>query len=216
LSLEQIQAETRIPLAHLQAMEQGRLELVPEGPWRQGYLNLYRRRLGLDEAPVEEEPPDDTSIPTPRVRRPSVAPVQGRVPPVPLWGVRFVALGASVGLFALIAWRVLSEGAPHRAAPETGDPVAATEPVTDGPDQKVQIRALLRAKIQARVDGEVVLHRVLEPDEEVDLAGDERIEIDLPSPECARITWNGELVVPQGRQDQPRRLVFVDDVGPAD
>ena len=27
--------------------------------------------------------------------------------------------------------------------------------------------------------------------------------------------WNDEVIVPQGLQDHPRTLVFVDDVGPA-
>ena len=45
----------------------------------------------------------------------------------------------------------------------------------------------------------------------IELAARERLEVELTAIGDVKLEWNGEAVVPQGRQDAPRRLVFIDD-----
>lgn len=48
ITLEQISAETRIPVRQLQAIEQGNLQHLPEPVYIQGFLRRYADAIGLD------------------------------------------------------------------------------------------------------------------------------------------------------------------------
>ncbi len=79
LSLEQVAASTRIPLAHLQAIEADRLDDLPAGPYAVAYLRTLEKLLGTPaaresgagQAPAGRsaqgarlpEPPDRVSLP---------------------------------------------------------------------------------------------------------------------------------------------------------
>lgn len=195
LTLEQVQAETRIPIAHLRAIEDGRPDLLPDGPFRAGWVRAYRERLGLD-------PDGDDGI---AAAVAAEMPVGGPTSRVPLWVVRVVAASAFVGLLAMAVWRVRQLDLPSDA-PEDAAAAAIA-------DQHLRIRALKVAPLRVIVDGEVAVDRTLAPGEEVAVDGRDRVEIDVPSCDAVKISWNDDAVVPQGRQDLPRRLVFVDDGG---
>jgi transcriptional regulator with XRE-family HTH domain len=49
ISLKQISEETRIGVRFLEALEEGRLEVIPGEFYRRSYLRSYARYLGLDE-----------------------------------------------------------------------------------------------------------------------------------------------------------------------
>lgn len=190
LSLEQMHAETRIPLEHLRAIEEGRLSDLPEGPWRTAWVRAYEARIGAD--------PDAHDAPEP----PHVA----ARPSVPLWLVQTVAVVAGVALISGIAWQVMHGFGP---GPTSHDPGAPAGP----PDQHVTVQAARNgAQVKIVVDGEEVVDRTLANGEVVEVAGHRRVEVHLSAVEAARVTWNGETIVPQGRQDEARRLVFVDDL----
>jgi cytoskeletal protein RodZ len=50
LTLQQISSETKIPFRHLDALEHGRLNAVPAGPYRRGEIRAYAEVVGLDKA----------------------------------------------------------------------------------------------------------------------------------------------------------------------
>lgn len=193
LTLEQVQKDTRIPLAHLAAIEEGRLEDLPEGPWRDAYVRAYRERLGL--AP-DAAPDEDVPVPAPPGR-------------VPLAAVRIVAGAAVLSLLGLVAWQLRPEELPL----DLGDGSGSV--ASDEPDQLVKVRANREVRLRILVDGAVAVERTLANGEQVEVAGKDRVEIELPAAEAARIEYNGDVVTPQGRQDEPRRIVFVDDAGGA-
>ena len=200
LTLEELAAETRIPLAVLEAFDEGRIDDVPAGPRRDGSIRLLRQRLGLDPDAAEDEP---APLPTPSR--------------VPLWVVRTLAIGSSLAMLLAIGWQVHQVGLPNAllsARSEREVPVAAGD--TDAlpiRDDDVKIHALARGPIRVIVDGKVALERKLDVGEDASFGG-KRVEVDVAAASDVRIVWRGEPVSPQGRQDRSRKLVFVDDASP--
>jgi transcriptional regulator with XRE-family HTH domain len=193
LSLDEISVTTRIPVAHLRAIELERPQDLPEGPYAAAYARLLHEHLDLrvadDEvasARVAEEAPEER-----------VAGVG-----VPLGLVRALAAMSALTLTVLIGVRSWQQFVPER------------EVIAVVPDQHVEVTARRSGHLRAIVDG-VVLHDDLLPGgQSVSFDGHERVELRLSSTSAFQVAWNGETLVPQGLQDHPRTLVFVDDVGP--
>jgi hypothetical protein len=122
-------------------------------------------------------------------------------------------------LLGIVGWRV-------SAGLRTGEveaPLADAPPgalASDALDQALTIRAVRDVAVRVIVDGEVAFEGTIRAQDEEGQAARlepflarDRIEVEVPAVEAVRLTWNGTSVVPQGRQDVPRRLVFIDDVG---
>ena len=182
LTLEAASELTRISVEHLRALEEGALERLPAGPYREGYLRTYSAALGEEVSVTEASP----------VRAPE------RVS----WPIQQAVVGGIVAAFLVVGGWQISRLAPRA---EQASTIAAA------PDQHVTVQAQKEGRIRILVDGEVVVDRRVQPGESLEVAGHDRVEIDLPSVETARVHYNGDAVVPQGRQDAPRRLVFIDD-----
>jgi hypothetical protein len=180
---------TRIPVSHLKSLEDGRPEDLPEGPYARAYLETYQQYLGLDLMAdgllvVEHDEPTSALERT------------------PLRTVRWIASLMAVLFFSVLGWQIWDLEAARRPA-ET----AAL------PDQLVHIVARRNTHIEILVDGVSTVDRRIAGGETVDAEGHNRVEVYLPATENARIEYNGSVVVPQGRQDLPRKLVFIDDLG---
>ena len=176
----------RLDPRHLAALEAGDLDALPEGPFATGWLRDYRIHLGLE---VEDTAPL-------AVRR--LDPDR-----VPLWAVRTIAGGTALAALLLAGFYLL---------PRNHDPVSTAEPAQLAADQHVSVTARVNLPLTILVDGAVVYDGVLPGGEEVSVSGHSRVDVHLRASESARVRYNGELIEPQGRQDLPRRLVFVDDV----
>ncbi len=191
LSLDEVAIATRIPVAHLKAIELERPQDLPEGPYAQAYVRVLREHLQI-QGPSSEVVQE--------AERQEVVEVSG--PIVPLAMVRAVA-GVSalavVSTVAVLSWQ--------RFVPERPEVVVV-------PDQKLVVTARRSERLRAVVDGQVVHDGVLPGGQAVELLGHERVEVTVASTAAFVVEWNGEVVVPQGLQDHPRTLVFVDDVGP--
>ncbi|HHO51217.1 MAG TPA: hypothetical protein ENK18_10175 [Deltaproteobacteria bacterium] len=188
LSLLDLAAATRIPVTYLEALEEGRLHEIPSGPYASGYLRAVYSHLGVQEEMLSELDPD-----------PSVVPPQG----APLALVRGMALVSVLALAVLLGsalWQRL------------GFEVEAVPPGLE-PDQLLSVSARRATHLRAVIDGGRVSEHALAEGEQLELKGIERIEIELEAINHVRLRWNDENVVPQGLQDAPRRLVFLDDAG---
>ena len=185
LTIEEVSRDTRIATEHLLALEEGRPNDIPTGPYAQMYLRAYQEYLGLEPVAPDalwsaEEPPES--------RGPS------------LWVVRVLAAGACLALLALIGWQLGYRNG------------IGTEAAKKAPDQHLHIVARRNTDLKILVDDKVVLDRRLAGGEEVNVAGHDRVELHMAATQDARVEYNGNLIVPQGRQDVPRRLVFIDDL----
>jgi helix-turn-helix protein len=186
-TLQQVAQATRIPLAHLEAIEDDQLDQLPAGPYAAAYNRALCHHLGL-EVSASEDPPTT-----------AITPPQG----APLWVVRAMAI-ASVVMLALLLLSLLWQRVSPRLSPLA---------LTSHPDQQLAILARHPTKLQVRVDGDTVLDRALKEGEKVSFLGRDTIEVDLRAISDVKLEWNGAVVVPQGRQDVPRTLRFVDDGG---
>lgn len=191
LSLDEVAIATRIPVAHLKAIELERPQDLPAGPYAQAYARALMDHLelelseegGIQEAHAEVEAPvESPAMPLGVVR------VVG--------GVSAVAVVATVGV---LSWM--------RFVPERPEVVVV-------PDQHLTVTARRSGKLRAEVDGEVVHDGVLPGGQSVELVGHERVAVTVDSTSAFVFAWNDEVIVPQGLQDHPRTLVFIDDVGP--
>jgi transcriptional regulator with XRE-family HTH domain len=188
LTLDAVASATRISVAHLEALEEDRLDDLPPGPYAGAYLRAVCHELGLDD-PLELGD-DITPIPA--------EPPQG----APLWLVRALAglsLLALLALLASLAW--------ERVGPSLAMPVARA------PDQHLRVAAQRPTRLRVEVDGEPALDRRVERGEKLSFHAADRLAIRVEATSHVRLEWNGAVLVPQGRQDVPRELVFVDDRG---
>ncbi|MGB2988513.1 MAG: helix-turn-helix domain-containing protein [Candidatus Zixiibacteriota bacterium] len=173
LDLVNISEELKVKLDYLQAMEQGRFDLLPSGFYRRSFLKAYAEYLKLDMDEMlrvldEEEAalgkggakpltmPKIPLVETPReetIQKP--APVQGLCPPVrppprgtPASFAFAVFLGLIIGAACLIFLFKGGEGEYHEAA--TGLSMAETESlevIPEPPDTMELFMRLLDEKI---------------------------------------------------------------------
>jgi transcriptional regulator with XRE-family HTH domain len=193
LSVEDAARATRIPVAHVDAIEAGRFDDLPEGPYRAGLLRAYAAWLDVTPDPAVLD---------------RLAAEAGEAPPprTPLWAIRILAAGLCVVLLAAVVWTLRRD-----LLPVTSEAPAIAP---NAPDQRVSVLARRTTHLRVLVDGAVVLDRAVPGGERVEVAGHRSVEVALEGADAARVEYNGELVVPQGRQDLPRRLVFIDDLDP--
>ena len=105
ISLKQISDDTRIGVRFLEALEEGRLELIPGEFYRRSYLRAYARYLGLDEdRAVNAYIFSQNERPAPETESPDAGSLS-----VPFW-LPWVGIGAVVLMGAI--WVVSSEPAP--------------------------------------------------------------------------------------------------------
>ncbi len=231
-TLEEARDTLKISVAHLDAIERGQLDRLPDGPVRDGFVRQYSgwvEALGPDAS--ETLVPDADAPSAAAVDRPSVAeddpsshgiaeaeyrgdddeaaPPEPPPSAIPLAAVRVIAIVSASALILLGSWQLWNQTLP---AMEAKLPDAAPA-APSSPDQQVTISAERAAKLRVVVDGQVALDRQLSPGEKLDFVGRDRVEVDIPGAEAVKVVYNGETISPQGRQDEPRRLVFVDDLG---
>ena len=183
--LSDIAAQTRVPLRHLTAIEEGMHDNLPALPYTIGFVKSYARAVGMDPDEAAHQFRQETTI-SPREPTVMIAPIdQRRTPPKSA-----MLLGAGlVGLVVLIAilWSAGLFGGPNDVADPEFDPLtsetevataigaeeeapdAAPEPqqtaeaaVLSGP---IVVRADEEAWVRIRGGGETLLMRVMQPGE---------------------------------------------------
>lgn len=189
-TIEELAAATRIPAGHIEALEDGRIEEIPAGPYAAAYVRALATELGIEVSRSEEPPPR-------------------AVPPggAPLWVVRALAVSSLFALFVVIASWAWERAQRVIDAPRV---ISAT------PDQELIVAARRSTRVKVLVDGAVALDGELSGGERHTFAAKDRVEVEVAELSALGLRWNGVDLVPQGVQDAPRRLVFVDDVGGAD
>jgi hypothetical protein len=194
LTLDTVADRTGLPVAHVEALEDARVEDLPAGPYVGAYYRLVQGVVGGgpdDVDPTLPEPP--------------------REPWLPLWAVRSVAFSSIAALLGVFAWQVQSGGLAG-AVDVAEDMVASRD--AHGPDQVLALTARREGRFRIEVDGDVVFDGVLPPGETRTFEANAEIAVELSGAEDARLEYNGQPIVPQGRQGVPRRLVFIDDLSP--
>jgi cytoskeletal protein RodZ len=182
LSFDDVARLARIPARYVKALEEGDLEALPVGPFRNGYRRQYLEFLGLDEQDL---------VRTERAQLPEVPAVR-----LALGGFAVTALlviGLRVGASA-VDW---IEASPQQTV--AADPVGS---------QVVAVRAVDATTIGVRIDDAERETVPMAPNETRVLRGRLRVEIDAQDLTRVVVTYNGERVEPLGNISRGRRLVF--------
>jgi transcriptional regulator with XRE-family HTH domain len=185
LSVAEVSEATGIPVEHVEALEEDRHADLPPGPYASAYERTLGKYLGLSTTP------------------PAGAPAEGSERrSAPLWVVRALALASMVALFALLAL-----SARERLQGMTGRRAGGSQAI----DQHLEVVAKATTRLVVRADGAPVLDRTVAGGEELVFDARDSLEIEVPRVSDVSLRWNGEILVPQGRQDSPRLIVLVDD-----
>ena len=88
----------------------------------------------------------------------------------------------------------------------------STEPVPAGGDQILKVHVRKTGRFLVTVDNAVVLDERVEEGARMTFLADSTIEMQLPGVGFVHLEYNGRTIVPQGLQNQPRTLRFLDDL----
>jgi transcriptional regulator with XRE-family HTH domain len=199
-SMGEVCRRTRIPEAHLAALEEGRDHELPPGPYAAGYRRTLEELYG-SPAPQAPGPPQVEAHDA--AEAPPTSTATSPRPTVPLGALRIFAGAAAVGLVLAMAWQMSSTLAAREA-------VVVVVPA----DQKLRVKMRRSGRVRVEVDGAQVLDRVVPGGEELVFEASDEIAVELQTMASAQLWFNGDRVRPQGRQDTARRLVFRDSDAP--
>lgn len=189
LTLDEVSLATRLSVEWLSALEENRPADLPGEPYRSAYLRMYREALELGPPPeVTETEPELT------VGERSAPPVRGRA----LMGL---LVGAAALILAAGVWLAYTAPDEEIEAPSASEGAQTVRIQALKPGQRVSVRA----------DGELVFEGALPTEEASEFSARKRLEIAVPAVGAVRLRHNGAVITPQGRQDTPRNLVFLDD-----
>lgn len=135
LELAHVAAETRIPLRHLEAIEQGNFESLPSRAYAIGFSRTFAKAVGLDEVAITDALRGELADGTMRRSTPSSVMEPGdpaRLPSAGLaWAAAFAALLLMVGAFAF--YNAYFGAGTEPGSLLTPAPAAGTKPVAAKP-----------------------------------------------------------------------------------
>ncbi len=228
ITLEQVHAETRIPVRYLQALEEERFEAFPAVTYARGFLRTYAQFLELDPesllvhlpAPVSSLPPSALSPARTPVRPARQKPRWRRLLQ---WSVTALTVGLLVvGYVAYREFRAFLESTSPSAPsafleskPTPAPPVQVLSPAPSPPTPE-EVRVALEAEdvswVRVVVDGRRVFEGFLRTGERREWSGRSRIHVVLGNAGGVRVEVNGrDLGRLGGRGEVVRRTFTVRD-----
>ncbi len=206
LSLEEVASQTRIPLRHLESLEQADWDKLPAPTYSIGFAKSYASAVGLDRSEIGEQLRSEMGGQRPERAPPEVFQPADPARTMPRWLV-LSALGAILLLVVVMSWlsnRSLEPPEPSVAAPEAGTPAG---PVASAPAQPqpqpaggpVVLTATAPAWIQVTDQGRTLYEGELAPGQSFPVPQTATAPtLRVGAPEALRITVGGATVPPVG------------------
>lgn len=218
MSLAEIAERTRVPIRHLEGIENSDFSALPSPTYAVGFAKAYARVVGLDEALIGREVRGQRTATAPMTQyQPYEAPDPKRLPPRGLAiGAALVALLAVV-VFGLVYGSTLFQGGGSQPVPAAADvepTAAAPTPVAAAPAAPANGQVVLSAN-------DVVWLRIYTPDKtlyEAEMKPGDRYEIpadavkpmiNVGRPDKLSVTVNGSAVTPLGTGERAIKDVEV-------
>ncbi len=221
IDLREVAEATKISVRFLQALENGRIDILPGGIFPRAFVRQYAAYLGLDPERTVAEFMYANIGAEPVPAAPRVAPVT-RTRPVPL-GLALAALAVLV--LALLAWRHLRAGAAEprveaRPAPVAqttfpGDrvfpPPTATPPAVLAPTEglMLELTANKECWVAVQADGVRVIDRVLAQGETQRFHAHREIVLSVGNAGGVAFRINGRNGVALGKDGEVRRNIVI-------
>jgi cytoskeletal protein RodZ len=197
---------TKISVRFLQALENGRLDILPGGIFPRAFVRQYAAYLGLDPERTVAEFMYQSGVAEKVEATPHVAPVR-RKRPMPV-GIVLAALAALV--VVLLVWQGLrgagTDPSDRVFPPPTAPPPASLAP-TDGLVLEIVARQACWVAVQA--DGVRVIDRVLAQGEKHRLDARREIVLSVGNAGGIAFTINGRNGVALGRDGEVRRNIVI-------
>lgn len=156
LTLEHIAAETRIPIRHLEVIEEGDFEALPSRTYAIGFARSYARSIGVDEAAIADQVRAELGDTGPRYSSITSEMEPGDPAKLPsgalVWFGGFAALLLAIGL---VAFASTFFGAGEGPGSLLGEEEQIAQAQTPGPEQP-QDAATSSARPQPGEEGQVV------------------------------------------------------------
>lgn len=207
LSLEDVASETRVPLRHLESLEQGDWDKLPAPTYTIGFAKSYAGAVGLDRAEIGEQLRSEMGG-----TRPDSATVEHFEPAdpartMPKWVV-FAAIAALVAIVLFFTWsrdREL-EGEPQAAEETVAEAPQAAPPPAPDPQQgqvaanaPVVLTATGEAWIRVSDQGRTLFEGVLQPGQRYEVPQTATAPVlRAGAPEALRINVGNAVAPPVG------------------
>ncbi|WP_380783736.1 helix-turn-helix domain-containing protein [Sphingomonas sp. R86520] len=223
LSVADIAARTRVPLRHLEAIEQSDYSALPSSTYAVGFTRAYARAVGIDEVHIAQLVRVDVA----KMRRktPEYEPYEMTDPSrVPSRGLAVVALGLAIAVLVLVGlWYgtdmfrgsssstsvavPVSATGPNPAA-QTAQPVPASATPTTG-----QVTLTASDEVWMRVydaDNKTLYLGTMKPGDKFDVPRDAKDPmINIGRADKLAVTLNGAAVPPLGTGERAIKDVRV-------
>lgn len=224
LSLDEVAQRTRVPLRHLEAIEQGSYTNLPSITYAMGFTKAYARVVGLDEAELGRELRRELG--STFDERPEYVPFEMADPTrVPSRGLAWVG-AAIAGLIVLAgaiwfgsSWlRNASTSAPQTAAADASAPAAppaarASMAVPPPNAAGEQVTLVAKEEVWVRLydaNNDTLVLKTLAPGERLDVPREaSRPMINIGRPGAVTVTINGSEVAPLGPPERAIKDVEV-------
>lgn len=206
LDLADIANRTRVPIRHLQAIEEGRFDAMPSPTYAIGFARSYARAVGLDEREVANAVRQSPQLPVANATDyeayepsdPKRLPSRGLA-----MAAAIAALVVLIGVAIYYGTTLLrgSDAAPV-AAPTDAATVAAAPEVTPTPAAGGQVTLVATDRVWLRVydaAGKTLIERELAGGDRYDVPADAANPmINVGRPDKLDVTLNGSRVAPLG------------------
>jgi len=204
LTLADIANKTRVPMRHLEAIENNRMEGMASPAYAIGFTKTYARAVGLDDRAIAAELRQSPQMPvSPAARFEEYEPTDPRR--VPSRGVASIAgiiaflVVAAVGLwYGTSLWRSGSEEPAALATPDASPTVAAAPEATPAPVAGGQVVLTATDSVWLRVydaTGKTLVQKTMQPGEQYSVPTDAANPmINIGRPDKLQVTINGSAV----------------------
>jgi len=222
LSLSDIAGRTRVPIRHLEAIEEGRFDTMPSPTYAIGFAKTYARAVGLDEREIADELRRNPHLPqAPAAEYETFELDDPRR--LPSRGVAMIAGGLAVVLVIVAAiWfgTVMLRGSDQEtqaAAPETISNETAAAPEAPPTPAGGHVTLTATDSVWLRVydaNGKTLYEKTMQPGERYDVPADvDRPMINVGRPDKLQVTLNGSAMPPLGSGRVPIKDVDVSAAG---
>lgn len=209
LSLTDIAHRTRVPIRHLEAIEEGRFDTMPSPTYAIGFAKSYARAVGLDERAIADELRNNPRLPlSPAVEYETFELDDPKR--LPSWGLAvFAGVPAVLLLIAMAIWfgstlfRGSNEPAVAATPEETPTDIASATPTPAAtPETGGQVTLTATDSVWLRVydaTGKRLFEKTMIPGERYDVPQDaDNPMINVGRPDKLQVSLNGAAIPPLG------------------